>query len=345
MTTEILQKLINKEHLSPQEIKGFVSSVVNNEVPSSVIGAFIIGLTQKGVNLDEIKSLVTAMREQAIRLDFYEGDIVDSCGTGADLQSTFNISTTAAIAAAAAGCKVIKQTNSNITSLSGSSNFIEALNINLCKNYEEAKEQFEQNNICFVHSPSFNKVANIFNPIRRELGFRSVFNFMGPIINPSFPNCQLLGVAFPEMAQNLIEVLKFLNLKHAMVVNAKEPLLDEISICSATTVYELKDGEIEIYEITPEKFGIKRAEVSSLRGATPQYNANLSLDIFNGKIKDAKLDVVAMNAGAMIYLSGGAKNHLEGIMKAYSTISRGLALEKVRSLQNSSIINFCKPFR
>lgn len=337
MASEILKKLISKEPLSSRDIKTFVSSLVNNEVPDSVIGAFIIGLTQKGVNLDEIKSLVTAMREQALKLDFYNGDVVDSCGTGADLQSTFNISTTSAIVAAAAGCKVIKQTNSNITSLSGSSNFIEALNINLCKTHTEAKEQFEQNGICFVHSPSFNRAANVLNPIRRELGFRSVFNFMGPIINPSFPNCQLLGVAFPEMAQNLIEVLKFLNLKQAMVVNAKEPLLDEISICSATTVYELKDGEIETYEITPEKFGIKRADVSSLRGATPQYNANLSLEIFNGKIKDSKLDVVAMNAGAMIYLAGGAKNHLEGIMKAYSIISKGLASEKIQSLQKHSL--------
>lgn len=339
MQNHILQKLINKEHLTSTDIKDFVSQVVDNEVCESVIGAFILGLTQKGVDLDEIKSLVTAMREQALRLDFYGGDVVDSCGTGADLQGTFNISTCAAIVASAAGAKVIKQTNSNITSMSGSSNFIEALGINLCSTYEQAKEQFEKNDICFVHSPSFNRVAGVLNPIRKQLGFRSIFNFMGPMINPSFPSCQLLGVAFPEMAQNLIEVLKFLNLKHAMVVNAQSPLLDEISICSATTIYELRNGEIEKYEITPEKFGIKRADVSSLRGATPQYNASLALDIFGGKIKDSKLDVVAMNAGAMIYLAGLAKSHLEGIMKAYSAVNSSKALNKIYSLQNKILQN------
>lgn len=340
MQTLILQKLINKESLTAHEIREFVKNVVDKEVPDSVIGAFILGLTQKGVNLDEIKALVTAMREQALRLDFYDGDVVDSCGTGADLQGTFNISTCSAIVAASAGAKVIKQTNSNITSLSGSSNFIEALGIKLCTTYGEAKEQFENNDICFVHSPSFNRVAGVFNPIRKQLGFRSVFNFLGPVINPSFPNCQLLGVAFPEMAENLIEVLKFLNLKHAMVVHAKEPLLDEISICSPTTVFELKDGGIEKYEIMPEKFGIKRADITALRGATPKYNASLALDIFSGKIKDAKLDVIAMNAGAMIYLSGRAKSHLDGIMKAYSAVNSFKALDKVQALQrNEMLIN------
>lgn len=334
MDNEILEKLINRDVLESDDIKRFVKKVVEDEIPDSVIASFITGITMKGAQLSEIKALVTAMREEAIRLDFYDGDVVDSCGTGADLAGTFNISTSSAIVCASAGAKVIKQTNSNITSRCGSSNFIEALGIRLCATYDEAKEQFEKNDICFVHSPSFNRVAKRFNPVRKELGFRSVFNFMGPIINPAFPSCQLLGVAFPQMAQNLIEVLKFLNLKHAMVVNAKEPLLDEISICSETDIYELKDGKIEVYTIKPEDFGIKRALISDLTGATPQYNANLVMDVFKGKIKGAKTDVIAMNAGAMLYLSGQAKNLTAGIMKAYGAIDSKKALEKVYSLQN-----------
>lgn len=333
MNNEVLKKLVNKQSLTSGDIDSFVKQIVQNEMPPSIIASFITGMTMKGAELSEIKALVSAMREQAVQLDFYEGNIVDSCGTGADLQGTFNISTASALTAAAFGANVVKQTNSNITSRCGSSNFIEALGINLCKTYDEAKEQFDKNNICFVHSPSFNKVANVLNPIRHELGFRSIFNFLGPIINPSFPNCQLLGVAFPEMAENLIEVLKFLNLKHAMVVNAKNPLLDEISICSETDIYELKDGEINFYSIKPEDFGIKRADISSLTGATPEYNANLVFDLFSGKIKGPKLDIVAMNAGAMIYLCQKAKNLTDGIMKAYSTIDSGKALLKLQDLR------------
>lgn len=332
MSQEVLKKLINKETLDSCEIKRFIKSVAEKEAVPSQIASFITAMTMKGAEFSEIKALVTAMREQAIQLDFYEGDVVDSCGTGADLQGTFNISTASAIVCAAYGVRVVKQTNSNITSRSGSSNFIEALGIKLCSTYDQAREQFEKNDICFVHSPSFNRVANVLNPIRKELGFRSVFNFMGPIINPAFPSCQLLGVAFPEMAQHLIEVLQFLNLKHAMVVNAKEPLLDEISVCSETDIYELKDGEINTYKIKPEDFGIKRADVSELTGATPQYNANLVKDIFNGKYKGAKTDIIAMNAGAMIYLSGKAKNLTDGIMKAYAVINSGKALQKIRDL-------------
>ena len=333
MKNETLEKLVNNQTLSRENLEIFIDSAAKNEYPQTVIASFITGLTTKGPKLDEIKNLVIAMRKQAIRLDFEHGDVVDSCGTGADLQGTFNISTAAAIVTAAAGGKVIKQTNSNITSRCGSSNFVEALGIKLCKTKEEAEQQFKQHNICFVHSPSFNRAANILNPVRKELGFRSIFNFTGPLINPGFPNYQLLGVSSPEMAKNLIEVLKLLQLKHAMVVNAKNPLLDEISVCSETDVYELKNNEISTYSIKPEDFGIKRADINALKGATPEYNANLVTDIFSGKIKGHKADIIALNAGAMLYLYGLAKNLTDGIMQAYLTIDSGSAMKKLEKLK------------
>ena len=332
MKNETLEKLIRKEPLTERDIETFIAAVANKEYPQSVIASFITGLTMKGLNLDEIKNLVKSMRNQAVRIEFDQGEVVDSCGTGADLQGTFNISTSAAIVTAAAGAKVIKQTNSNITSRCGSSNFIEALGIKLCKTKEDAEAQFSKSGICFVHSPSFNKAASVLNPVRKELGFRSIFNFTGPLINPSLPKYQLLGVASDEMAKNLIEVLKFLKLKHAMVVNAKEPLLDEISICSETNIYELKDNEISAYTIKPEDFGIKRADISSLKGATPEYNANLVKEIFSGSHKGPKTDIIALNAGAMLYIYGLAKNLTDGIMQAYFTIDSKKALRKLDEL-------------
>lgn len=332
MVKNVLQKLLNKEHLNSSDISVFINGIVDNSVTDSQIGAFILGLTVKGVELDELRFLVDSIREKSSFLQF-NTDVLDCSGTGADFQETFNISTTSAIVAAAAGAKVVKKVMPAVIEKIGSLDFLKALGVQACTTVQEAQKQFASTGICFAAAQHFNPVENKLFEIRKEIAQKSVFNITDALVNFGLPSFQLVGTSIPEMAENMAEILRFLNVKHAMVVNAQNPLLDEISICSETTVFEVKDGEIEKYEITPDKFGIKRAEILSLRGATAEYNANLVMDIFSGKIKDSKLDVVAMNVGAMLYLCGEARNCLEGIMKAYTTISKGLALQKVMELR------------
>ena len=332
MVKNMLQKLLNKEHLNARDIEVFVNGIVNNQITDSQIGAFILGLTLKGAELDELKFLVDSIREKSDFLHFNQA-VLGCTGTGADFQETFNISTASSIVAAAAGAKVVKKVMPAVIERTGNLEFLKALGVRACITEQEAQKQFSDAGICFVSAQHFNPVENKLFEIRKELAQQSVFNVSDALINYGVSDYQLVGTAILEIAENMAEVLKYLNVKHAMVVNAQNPLLDEISICSETTVFELKDGEIEKYEITPDKFGIKRAEILSLRGATAEYNANLVIDIFSGNIKDSKLDIVAMNAGAMLYLCGEARNHLEGIMKAYTTISNGLALQKVMNLR------------
>ncbi len=328
----ILTKIFNNETLSYEEIDKVIRWSMQKVIPPSAIGAFIYGITKKGVNVDELTFLTQILRSHAVDLEIEE-DIVDSCGTGADNSQSFNISTAAAIVAAAAGAKVIKQTNSCITSRTGSSEFINYLKLPLCSSKEEVQQQFNTHNIAFVHSPKFNKAVEVINPIRQELGIRSIFNFAGPMINPSFPNAQLIGVCDHEMIDKMVQVLKNIGVKRAMIVHGVNPALDEISVCSETHVFELNNGDIREYYMRPSDFGIKMTDIKSILGATPLYNANLVTDIFNGKIKDAKVDIIALNAGAMLYLNGQCKSLADGIILSYAAIDNGKAAEKLNAIQ------------
>lgn len=336
----ILTKLFNNQELSPKEIEKVIKWTTMKAIAPSTIGAFIYALAKKGTTADELTALTRILRSHAQRIEL-DCKIVDSCGTGADNSQTFNISTASAIVAASAGAKVVKQTNSSITSRTGSSEFIHYLKLQLCTTAEQVKEQVNKNNIAFVHSPQFNKAIQAINPIRQELGIRSTFNFTGPMINPSFPDAQLLGVCEHGMIEKMAQTLLTLGCKRAMVVHGMEPSLDEISICSKTHVFEIKDGRLDEYYITPEDFGIKRAELGTLLGATGLYNANLVTDIFRGKIQDSKQDVIAVNAGAMLYLNEVAKTLQEGIALAYSALSLGKAYEKLMKMSETTQHSVC----
>lgn len=333
---EIIKKLVAKEDLSFSEIQQIVRNVVKKEISDAQIGAFIVAITNKGVNKDEFFAFASSMREFSNRviLDKY---IVDSCGTGADLSKTINISTASAIVANACGVNVLKQTNSAITSACGSTDLLKALDIDIARIPQDAKSQFNKNNISFVHSPYFNEFARVNNPIRQQLGIKTIFNYLGPLINPSFPNAQLLGVSSYEMCEKMVYALQQLKTDRALVVNGLTPNIDEISICSKTAVYELKNGEIINYEISPEDFGFKTADISEIQGSDGAQNAQIIKDIFQGKITGAKLEVILMNAGAMIYLAGLVPDMFEGAKAARKAIESGLVQEKLLNLQGLSI--------
>jgi len=329
---EIIKKLVNKEDLSFSEIQETVRNIARNEVSQAQIGAFLVAITLKGVNKDEFFAFASTMREFSNRviLDKY---VVDSCGTGADSSKTINISTASAIVANACGVNVLKQTNSAITSNCGSTDLLKSLNIDIARISQDAKKQFDKNNIAFVHSPYFNEFAHVNNPIRQQIGIKTIFNYLGPLINPAFPNAQLLGVSSYEMCEKMIYALQKLGTDRALVVNGINPNLDEISICSKTAVYELKNGEINNYEVVPEDFGYKTVDISEIQGGNGTENAHIIQEIFKGNIKDAKRDIICMNAGAMIYLAGIKPDMFEGAKLAQETIEGGSAYEKLLKLQ------------
>lgn len=333
----IINKLVANEDLSLEEIRKVVNGLVKREISDAQMGAFLVAITQKGVSKEEFFGFASAMREFSNRvvLDDY---VVDSCGTGADLSKTINISTAGAIVACACGVKVLKQTNSAITSSCGSTDFLKALGIDIARIAHDAKKQFRKNNITFVHSPFFNDFASVNNPIRKEIGIKTIFNYLGPLINPSFPNAQLLGVSSNQMCEKIIYALQKLGTDRALVVNGLNPNIDEISICSNTLVYELKDGKISQYEVSPIDFGYKIADISEIQGGEGFENAQIIADIFSGKIKDAKRDVICMNAGAMIYLAGLAGTMFEGAKIAQKAIEEGLAMEKLSQLQCPGVV-------
>lgn len=336
----IINKLVNKEDLSFFEIQETIRGIAKNEVSDAQIGAFLVAITQKGVTKEEFFALAITMREFSNRviLDKY---VVDSCGTGADLSKTINISTASAIVANACGVNVLKQTNSAITSACGSTDLLSALNINIARFPQDAKIQFNKNNISFVHSPYFNEFARVNNPIRQQIGIKTVFNYLGPLINPAFPNAQLLGVSrwgenF-EIGEKMIYALQKLGTDRALVVNGISPNIDEISICSKTSVFELKNNEISKYEVSPEDFGYKTVDISEIQGSNAIHNAQIIQDVFEGKIKGAKRDVICMNAGAMIYLAGFKPDMFEGAKLAQEAIESGKAIENLINLQGLGV--------
>ena len=332
----LIKKLIEKQDLDFLEIQQLVKAITNNEVSDAQMGAFLVAITEKGVSKEEFYAFASSMREFSNRviLDKY---VVDSCGTGADLSKTINISTASAIVANACGVNVLKQTNSAITSACGSTDLLMALNINIARIPQDAKNNFNKNNIAFVHSPYFNEFAKVNNPIRQQLGIKTIFNYLGPLINPAFPNAQLLGVSSYPMCEKVIYALHKLGTDRALVVNGLEPNIDEISICSKTSVHELKEDKISHYEISPEDFGYEIVDISEIQGGNGNINANFILEIFKGTIKGAKRDVICMNAGAMIYLAGISQNMFEGAKIAQETIENGLAHKNLLKLQGIGV--------
>lgn len=336
----IIKKLAAKEELSFDEIQNIVKNIVNKKVSEAQMGAFLVAITEKGVNKEEFYAFASSMREFSNRviLDQY---VVDSCGTGADLSKTINISTASAIVANACGVNVLKQTNSAITSACGSTDLLMALNIDIARIPQDAKNQFNRNNISFVHSPYFNEFARVNNPIRQQIGIKTIFNYLGPLINPAFPDAQLLGVSQEgqifDMGEKMIYALQKLGTDRALVVNGLSPNIDEISICSKTSVYELKEGKISHYEVSPEDFGYKTVDISEIQGKDAADNSKIISDIFNGTLKGAKKDVICMNAGAMIYLAEMSPDMFEGAKIAKETIESGLAYKNLLKLQGTGV--------
>ena len=334
MLKEALIKVVDGKNLTSQETSNLIDYLSEGHAAPTLIAAFLTALKMKGETPDEITGFARKMRDKApkINLDGFD-TVVDSCGTGGDHSNTFNISTASAILASSSGLNVAKHSNFGFTSKCGSSNVLESLGIKLVTTPEEVENSLRKTNITFIHAPYFHKCTFYVNTVRKELGIRTVFNFLGPLTNPTKPTGQVLGVACPKLCPKIAETLNNLGCKKAFVVNGQNPTIDEISICGKTLIYKLENGKIEFIEVHPEDFGIKQAKLEELAGGTPEENAKVIEDIFAGKISGARLDAVMLNSAALLWVGNKADSIENGLKLAYELVSSGKALNKLNELR------------
>ena len=332
MIKEAIVKIVNKEDLTYDEAYAVMNEIMGGETTSTQNAAFLAALSTKSAKAettDEIAGCAAAMREHAVQVKTGM-DVFEIVGTGGDNAQSFNISTTSALVAAAGGMKVAKHGNRAASSLCGTADCLEALGVNIDQNPEKCVELLNKVGMCFFFAQKYHTSMKYVGPIRKELGFRTVFNILGPLTNPGSPAMQLLGVYDEYLVEPLAQVLVSLGVKRGMVVYGMDKL-DEISMSAPTKVCEIKDGWFRTTVISPEDFGFERCTKEDLKGGTPEENTKIVRDILGGQ-KGNKRNAVLMNAGASLYIGGKADSMKEGIELAAEIIDSGKALETLDKL-------------
>lgn len=332
MIKEAIEKIVNKEDLTYAEAYAVMNEIMSGETTPTQNAAFLAALSTKSARAettDEIAGCAAAMRSHATKVESGM-ELFEIVGTGGDNAHSFNISTTSALVAAAGGMKVAKHGNRAASSKCGTADCLEALGVNINQSPERCVELLREAGMCFFFAQKYHASMKYVGGIRRELGFRTVFNILGPLTNPGSPKVQLLGVYDEYLVAPLAQVLINLGVRRGMVVYGQDKL-DEISLSSPTTVCEIKDGWFKSYVIKPEDFGLERCAKEELKGGTPEENAKITIDILKGA-KGHKRNAVLMNAGAALYLGDKAKNMQEGISLAAKLIDSGKALAVLEKL-------------
>lgn len=326
MIKEAIVKIVNKEDLTYNEAYTVMNEIMNGETSATQNAAFLAALSAKSAKAettDEIAGCAAAMREHATQVKTGM-DIFEIVGTGGDNAHSFNISTTSALVAAAGGMKVAKHGNRAASSLCGTADCLEALGVNIQQDPKKCIELLKEVGMCFFFAQKYHTSMKYVGPIRKELGFRTVFNILGPLTNPGSPTMQLLGVYDEYLVEPLARVLVTLGVKRGMVVYGQDKL-DEISLSSPTTICEINNGWYKSYTITPEDFGFERCTKADLKGGTPAENAQITRDILAGA-QGHKRNAVLLNAGAALYIGGKAASFEDGIALAAEIIDSGKAL-------------------
>ena len=340
MIKEAIVKIVNKEDLTYDEAYSVMNEIMSGETSPTQNAAFLAALSTKSARAettDEIAGCAAAMRDHATKVDTGM-DVLEIVGTGGDNAGSFNISTTTAIITAAGGVKVAKHGNRAASSKSGTADCLEALGVNIDQSPEKCVEMLKETGMCFFFAQKYHTSMKYVGSIRKELGFRTVFNILGPLTNPASPSMQLLGVYDEYLVEPLAQVLVNLGIKRGMVVYGMDKL-DEISLSAPTKICEIKDGWFKSFTITPEDFGFERCSKDDLKGGTPQENAKITLDILEGA-KGHKRNAVLLNAGAALYIAGKAESFKDGIELAEELIDSGKAkktLEKMIEVSNRGI--------
>lgn len=332
MIKEAIVKIVNKEDLTYDEAYQVMNEIMSGKTTPTQNAAFLAALSTKSARAettDEIAGCAAAMRAHAVKVET-NMDIFEIVGTGGDNAHSFNISTTSALVAAAGGMKVAKHGNRAASSQCGTADCLEALGVNIQQTPQKCIELLEKAGMCFFFAQKYHTSMKYVGAIRKELGFRTVFNILGPLTNPGTPSMQLLGVYDEYLVEPLAQVLINLGVKRGMVVYGQDKL-DEISMSAPTTICEIRDGWFKTSVITPEDFGFSRCTRDELKGGTPEENAAITLAILKGA-KGPKRNAVLLNAGAALYIGEKAETLKDGIALARELIDSQKALAVLQKL-------------
>ena len=324
-----LQKIVDGRDLSLEEAEALLGEVFNGSTDAQ-IGALLIALRMKGESISEIAGFARKMRASAVRISpEVKGTLVDTCGTGGDATNTINVSTAAAIVSASCGIPVAKHGNYAVSSKCGSANVLSELGVNISPQPEEVQRMIETVGIGFMLAPLFHPAMKRVGPLRRELGMRTIFNILGPLTNPAGAKAQVMGVYDPALCEKLANVLKILGTDRAMIVHGSG--MDEITNTGKTQVSELRDGQVRNYSIQPQDFGYPAAKPEEIAGGAPQENARKLVRVMQGERSRGR-DIIAMNSGAAVYVSGRAQTLAEGMMMAEEALDSGKALQTLKRM-------------
>ena len=332
MIKEAIVKIVNKGDLTYDEAYAVMNEIMSGETSPTQNAAFLAALSTKSARAettDEIAGCAAARRAHATRVET-DMELFEIVGTGGDNAHSFNISTTSALVAAAGGMKVAKHGNRAASSQCGTADCLEALGVNIQQSPDRCIELLNEVGMCFFFAQKYHASMKYVGPIRKELGFRTVFNILGPLTNPGMPSMQLLGVYDDYLVEPLARVLVSLGVRRGMVVYGMDKL-DEISMSAPTKICEIRDRWYRSFVITPEDFGFKRCTKDELKGGTPVENAGITTDILKGKTGPMR-DAVLMNAGASLYIGGKPESRKDGITLAAELIDSGRAYETLQKL-------------
>lgn len=331
MLKQLLHKCVDGYVLTEEEAYEAMMTIMSGEATASQIASFLSILRLRGETVDELTGFVRAMRSRMMALD-YEEEVIDTCGTGGDGASTFNISTAAAIVVSSLGVKVAKHGNRAVSSKSGSADVLEALRIGIQTTPEEAKKALKTKGLAFLFAPLYHSAMKHAALPRKEIGFRTVFNLIGPLANPARCKRQVIGVYSTQYAEKLAETLRRLGSEHVLFVTGKDGI-DECSIAAETDVVELKHGEIRRFVIMPEQYGLARGKLEHIQVHTVQQSAELLKAVMEGKANESATNIVIFNAGVALYAAGKADTIHEGVEMAKEALMTKKAYEQFERLR------------
>ena len=335
--TNPLSTLVEGNSLSQQQTADFFSQVIQGNIAPALLASVLTALKIKGETPAEIAGAAVAIRNNATDFPVLDFSVADCVGTGGDGANTINISTTAAILAAACGLKMAKHGNRSVSSMSGSADLLEAFGVNLSMSPQTAKQCLEQANLCFLFAPAYHAGFKHAAPVRKAMGIRTLFNILGPLVNPAQPSTMLLGVYTPELMQPLAQALQLTGVKRAWVVHGSG--LDEIALHGTTQVVEINAGQLSEKTISPQDFGLKNYTLDDIKGGTPEQNAAFIKAILSGNGQAAHNAAVIINCAALLYLHDKAKTLTEAASIANEVLMSGkglTTLEQLVALSNNA---------
>jgi anthranilate phosphoribosyltransferase len=326
MIKEAIKEAAARNNLSYETAEAVMDEIMQGAASDIQMAAYLTAMSVKGETIDEITGSAAGMRKHCIRL-LHDMEVLEIVGTGGDKSNSFNISTTSAIVTSAAGIPVAKHGNRAASSKCGSADVLEALGVDITVKPEHSLNMLKTINICFLFAQNYHIAMRYVGPVRRELGIRTIFNILGPLVNPAGANMELLGVYEESMVKPMAQVLCNLGVKNAFVVFGQDGL-DEISMSAPTSICEVRDGNLNSFEISPEQFGFKRCNKTELVGGSPQENAFITREILSGK-GGAKKDAVILNSAAAIHIAKPEISFNEAVKVASETIASGKAREQL----------------